>query len=446
MGQNEPHVVVGKITVLGNFITKEKIILRELPFSSGDTLLLHDLPTVFKKAHDNVFNTSLFNFVTIDTLPAQAGLTQVIISVKERWYFIPAPIVQDADRNFNTWLLSPSLYRTSYGVVVTDQNFRGMKENLAIGAITGYVQQYYINYTLPFISTAQTHGLGIGMSYTQSHEIYYQTTDNNIVYYQSDNYNLRKELGARITYSYRKGIYQTHFGEVRFVNATVSDTISKLNPNYFGGGKTVYNAFTFRYAYKRDKRDVQYYPLKGTYFGVDLVKQGTGLFAFESQNTAYIAALWKGYVPLSNGFFGSIMAKTKISTNDPLPYYSQRALGFNNDYVRGYELYVIDGQSYALGKVEVKYQLFKPRIVHFSQIPAEKFNTLHYAFYLTLFSDFGYVENRYTAAGNGLSNKLLNGNGVGLDFVSYYDIVVRAECSLNAEGQWGYFFHFFNAF
>jgi len=440
------ELVVGKIIIVGNFITKDKIILRELPFHPGDTLRKEHWPEDLKRAHDNLINTSLFNFVTIDTLTSILGRSDLLITVKERWYFIPAPVIQDADRNFNSWLLAPTLYRTSYGVVVTDQNFRGMRENLSVTAMTGYIQQYALNYTLPFITKEQTHGLGIGISYTQSHEIFYQTFGNNLEYFKTDNFNLRKELGARVTYSYRKGLYNTHYGEIRFVNAQISDTISKLNSNYFGNGQTHFNSFYLRYAFKRDKRDAQYYPLKGTYFGIDFVKMGIGLSGFESQNSAFVAGLWKGYLPLGHRFYGSLMTKGKLGTNDKLPYFSQRALGFNSDYVRGYELYVIDGESFFLEKVELKYQLIKPATIHFSKINSEKFNTAHYALYLTLFSDGGYVQDHFNYLGNPLSNKWLMGNGCGLDFVSYYDIVIRAEYSLNNIGQRGWFLHFFNAF
>jgi hypothetical protein len=63
---------------------------------------------------------------------------------------------------------------------------------------------------------------------------------------------------------------------------------------------------------------------------------------------------------------------------------------------------------------------------------------------MNLFTDIGFVNNAYTQPGlnNTFENKLLLGYGVGLDFVTYYDIVIRLELSTNIEQETGFFIHF----
>ncbi len=55
--------------------------------------------------------------------------------------------------------------------------------------------------------------------------------------------------------------------------------------------------------------------------------------------------------------------------------------------------------------------------------------------------DAGYVVNNRSFSGE-LPNSLLLSGGVGLDLVTYYDIVTRFELSMNKMGEHGFFIHF----
>ena len=439
---NNEFYRIHKIIVVGNHTTKERIIIRELPFHVGDTLEVSQLEQKLKRARFNLLNTSLFNFVTIDTLPNQPKVLDILIEVKERWYIVPAPYVTVSERNFNSWWLNPTLYRATYGVAVVDQNFRGLNEQLSLGFSVGYFQQYNLNYTLPFIDSKQRNGIGFGLSYTRSHEVYYKTNYNEIYYLRNDDQNLRDELAARITYTYRKDLYLTHTLELRYVNTGVADTLVALNQHYLGPTKNYFSAFFLRYGFKYDFRDIKSYPLKGYFLNLDLSKQGLGLLPHESIDLTVISASIRGYTPLVPRLYIGASLKLKWTPNGQPPYYLQRALGFNNDYVRGYELYVVDGQSFGLLKTNLRYQLLKPKVIKVAQIRTEKFNTLHYALYLSAFADAGYVADRYYQQTNFLNNNFLLGRGLGIDFVTYYDLVMRIEYTWNSLGHSGLFLHF----
>jgi len=73
-----------------------------------------------------------------------------------------------------------------------------------------------------------------------------------------------------------------------------------------------------------------------------------------------------------------------------------------------------------------------------------KFKSLQYAFYLNAFFDMGFADQLYPMheLNNQLENSLLIGYGVGLDFVTYYDIVLRIEYSFNRMNEHGFFLHF----
>ncbi len=146
------------------------------------------------------------------------------------------------------------------------------------------------------------------------------------------------------------------------------------------------------------------------------------------------------YDHLFKRFYLAEGIKLKLSPNAQQPYFVQRGLGFS-DFVRGYELYVIDGQNYGLLKTNVKYQLVKPHTQKLAWVPSEKFSKFHYAFYVNLFADAGYVVDSSYESQNKLANKLIYSTGLGLDLVTYYDLVFRIEATINAQNKSGIFLH-----
>lgn len=56
----EDKLIIRTIHVVGNRKTKESIILRELPFRSGESYLLQDLVKKFEDGRRQLMNTSLY--------------------------------------------------------------------------------------------------------------------------------------------------------------------------------------------------------------------------------------------------------------------------------------------------------------------------------------------------------------------------------------------------
>ena len=75
-----------------------------------------------------------------------------------------------------------------------------------------------------------------------------------------------------------------------------------------------------------------------------------------------------------------------------------------------------------------------------------QFNKSHYSLYLGIFSDLGYVIDKQNNQENNLSNSLLYSNGINIDYVTYYDKLLRIEFSINHLGEKGVFLHFSNPF
>ena len=432
--------IIGSISLSGNKKTKDKIILREFPFKTGDTLWAKDFPVLVKRAQQNMINTSLFNFATIDTVATSNNRVDLFVKVIERWYLWPNPIFEISERNFNTWLENPNLERVSYGAYVVKNNFRGRKENIQFRVRLGYAEQYGFAYNIPYLNKKQNLGLGFSFASSRNHEIQYKSENNKQVFYKDPNNYVRDELGARIRLGYRNGIYASHSMELRYNQANVADTIKYITQNYFSNNANTTRFLSLNFQFRQDERDNKPYPLQGFVAALDVTQVGFGILKDENFSVFRTEILYNRYDKLYNRLYLAEGIKFKLSPNAKQPYFVQRGLGFS-DFVRGYELYVIDGQNYGLLKTNIKYQLVKPHVQKLKWVPSEKFNTFHYAFYVNLFADAAYVVDTEYANENFLANKFIYGTGIGLDFVTYYDLVFRVEGAINGLNKTGIFLH-----
>lgn len=440
-------VVIHDIVIFGNRVTKRYIILRELNFNEGDTLTYAALKLKMKKASENLLNTSLFNFASVDTVhvpfnqESSPVSTRIVINVTERWYTFPVPIFEVADRNFNTWWETKDLTRINYGFFLNRENFRGRKETVALIAQFGYSEQYGFAYRIPYLNKKQTEGIGFSFTWTRNHEIPYGSQYNKVLYFKDHDAHARREISAKFNYTYRQGIYNSYTLEGRFFNGFVEDTITKLTTDYFDNNRKLMECFSLDAFLRRDCRDSKAYPLKGYYLDADITKVGLGILEDEKIDLWYLSASVKKYLKLSDRFYLAGSARGKVSSKTTQPYYYQRGLGYR-DYIRAYEYYVVDGQHYVLGKAGVKYEIIKPHVQKVKMLRSEKFNTFHYALYAEVFGDGGYVvDDLYKTENNPLANQWLYAGGIGINYVTYYDAVLRLEVSINKQKEYGFFIH-----
>lgn len=436
--QNIGDYTISKIALIGNQKTTEKTILRELPFSEGDTIKSTDFEEKLMKAKQNLNNTALFNFIFIDTITSDRSHTEILISLKERWYLWPNPIFEISERNFNSWLENRNFNRVSYGAYLVKNNFRGRRENLQILVRLGYSEKYGFTYSIPYITKKQNFGLAISFGYSRNHEIQYGSKNNQQEFFKDPDKYVRTEMGARLKMTYRPEIYSNYGAEIRYSKAKINDTILFLNKDYFFESKNSIDFFSLNFQYRFDKRDNRAYPLHGFLFTCDATQ--IGLKIRKPNNNSYQIEIHNSnFWQLHKRVFFAESVKFKISPRNT-PYYLQKGLGFS-DYVRGFEVFLIDGQGFGLFKSNLKYQLIKPHIQKIPLLPLEKFNTFHYAFYVNLFADAGYVVDNKWTENNLLGNKIIYSSGIGIDFVSYYDLVFRVEGTWNSLKQIGLFLH-----
>ena len=434
--------VIRNIFIEGNKITQRYIIEKELTLKAGDTLTLVEFHKKAIQSKKNLLNTSLFNFVDIHYSNDSLDFN-VTVAVKERWYIWPQPIVLVEDRNFFDWWQYRTLDRLSYGLYLFQYNLWGRRESLELKLKLGYSQEIGVLYKIPYLIKAKNHGLNFSFLSVKRHEIYYKSMNDKITYMKDVNNVMRTEFNAYLEYVYRTKLYQQHSIKLDYDDIEVRDTIVNTaeNPNYLTDGKNHVSYFSLRYFYKKDKRDSKNYPLEGYDYDVEIKKTGFN-FAPGNINTASFTCTAEKFWKIKNNLYYAAGLRARMFTTPKAPFYIARGLGFSPDYVRGYEPYLISGTNFFIVKSNLKFQLLKPRIFKIPYLRFEKFNTFHYAFYLNALFDIGYIQDKTYTANNSLANTLLMGYGVGLDFVTYYDKVLRIEYSVNRKGLSGIYLSF----
>ncbi|NCP46683.1 MAG: BamA/TamA family outer membrane protein, partial [Flavobacteriales bacterium] len=198
--------------------------------------------------------------------------------------------------------------------------------------------------------------------------------------------------------------------------------------------------FSLLYNFKRDKRNFKSYPTKGYFIEFSAVKNGLGITKKEN-SSMFLLGSYRKYWELSNRFYFATSLKGKYSIERP-PFALLSGLGYNNNFVRGYEFYVINGENYAFFKSQLRYALVKDKVYHAKILSAEKFRKIPIAVYPGVFFDAGYVDDKKLKNTNILNNEMLFGAGASLDLSTYYDIVFRVEYSINRMQEHGLFLHF----
>ena len=443
--ENTREVLIDNIFITGNRKTKDKIILRELSVEIGKYYKFEGLREMLDFDRNKIYNTNLFNTVEVSILELDMEKIDIVVQVDERWYLFPIPLIDIIDRNFNDWVENHNadLSRIIYGLSLYHFNMRGMNERMTLTAQFGFSRRYEFQYDVPYIDRSQQNGLGFFVKFIEYKNLHYDNINNNRVFLESEDI-LKTNIFTGINYVRRNSFYARHFVDFAYSDSEVADTIFQLNPNYHTLSNKRQQYFNLKYKFSYDKRDIVAYPLNGYRLTASVEKSGLGVFG--DVNLLNFRASYAQFWKLPNKFYFSNYTSAYISTPNDQPYSMLNGLGFGNDVVRGYELYVIHGQNYVINKTSLKYDIFSGS-TELKKFPLQQFRHFPYAFYLKTYFDVGYASNVINYEGNQrLADQLLLGGGIGLDVVTLYDIIMRFEYSFNSIGENGLFFAITSAF
>lgn len=420
-------IIIEKIEVFGNDKTKPETVIREMEFGLGDSLSVADFLIKLDRSEQNIRNLRLFLEVSVFLTSLENNNASVTVYLRERFYHAPVPVFKLVDRNFNVWLQDYNLdfSRLTYGLNYSIRNLRGRDQTLTVGFNLGFNQTITASYNVPFIANSNI-GMYSYIKLDRTKQIGYQTFENKLQFLSDDEV-VRSYAQAGFVFSYEENLYNLHSVGLQYMHTNVSDTVLQENPLYLLNGSNKQDFFQFSYRFQRDRRDRVIYPLRGNFWSFEFEKVGLGIF-----NDVNFFNLYGNYIQYFSpgmGFFLSSQFRFKTSAPFRQPYLNQQALGYKEFFVRGYELYVIDGQHYGLFKFNAKKKLLGFNIQSKKFLNDNRYEGFPLEFYFKAHLDAGYVNDRFHMTGNNLSNEWLLGGGIGLDMVLPFDAVLRLEYS-----------------
>lgn len=438
---SEPRIVViSNVLIEGNTRTKPDIILREMKLKTRDSLSYLALQTQLKIDRENIFNTTLFNTVEISIIDLNKNEVELKVKVSERWYTFPTPILELVDRNFNDWWQNQNhdLSRINYGIFLYQKNVRGRNETVLLVLQGGYTKQLGIKYMMPYLDKAQKNGLDLEFSYSENNNIAYKTEDHYRLFVDRD-FPVFSSINAEMNYTFRNTYDTYHSIELNYDNNKVDQLVLDMNPDFFANNSNRQVYFSLGYNFRYDKRDVVAYPQNGYLFDISVRKKGLGFYKDVDLVFAYTRL--SKFFNLGKGFFLDNHTAFYQNFFRKISYNNFGGLGYNYNLIRGYELYIIEGDRFFLNKTSFKKLIFSTE-KSISWIPLEQFQHFPLQILLKTYFDIGYVNNFDDYEENStLSNRWNYGTGVGFDVVTAYDIVIRFEYSINDRKEKGLFFH-----
>jgi len=453
-----PYIHISGIEITGNKLTKEQIIIRELNFKDGDSLATFEpgkairfgqkrfvttdssqLRLLMTYSRENLINTKLFLTVNLSLKQIRNNQYKVLIDVTERHYWWLFPVVKLNAPNFNEWLRDIDWTALSMGLFFSHNNLFGTSHQTSL---VGYIGKSYAvawGYKIPWIGKGQKIGLTFGAAYQNLYTVEYGSLENKrqMLY----DYNSLQNVKLTAMLNLRPGLY--NYGTVKLTGEWVkaSDSLYQLDTSYLAGNKTSNLSLSLYADYYYDSRNSHSYPLKGSLMRVFVNKIGLG-FVSKDVDVFYYGVDLHFYQTISRKFYIAEMVKAEGASGQNYPYYYQLNMGYKKDFIRGYDLYTLKGDQMYYFRSNFKYELIKPSLKKVKPGQEKnKFKTLQYAFYLNAFADCGYVLDKFTE-NNPYNNKMLFSWGLGLDFVTYYDLVLRFEYAFTSISTNGFFIGF----
>lgn len=436
-------LTINKVIILGNKVTRDRIILRELTLQPGDTISDRRIDEVLALDRNKIYNLRLFQTVTVRWITFDQPFIDLVVEVSERWYLFPSPILELADRNFNEWWenYDHDFRRVNYGMRLYQHNFRGRNEYLRLTAQFGFIRKFVLTYRIPNIGKSQKHGIWFDIDYGEPKNVAYATADHQLEFLKLQS-TVKTTFGSQAVYTYRRSFYETHSFSLEYRKSSVIDSLVQLNPGYYYDGATSQRFKAISYTFNSEHRDVVAYPMNGYQFTAYASKIGLGFG--DDVDMAEVNVTYAVHKDLGRNFNISNFTSGYYSLPNKQPYSLYGALGYRRQFLRGYEVYVIEGPMFAMNKTTLKKRIFS-KAWNLEAIPLEQFRYFPVSLYLKSYFDFGYVSNyqRYDdlQINTRLSDRWLAGTGLGLDLVLAYDNVFRFEYTFTREKTSGFFFH-----
>jgi outer membrane protein assembly factor BamA len=433
-----PRLFIDSIRIEGNRHTKPNIVLRELPFKKGDTCQLPQLVGWFEESKRALMNTTLFQQVTVFADTFQADRVRVVVRVRERFNIYPMVFFEPVDRNLNQWLVEQraSLRRVNYGAQLFLNNTTGVGDRTVATVLGGYTQQVDLSYERPYLDKKMKWGLRLGFLFSRNKEVNVATQNDKQIFLRDPDRFIRNVAQVYGEVQYRPRIDVRHRFGLLWRSERVADTVLNRNPNYYPDGALYVRYPRLYYSFNFQHVDYLPYPMKGFLAQAQLTRSGIGSVIDLWEIHVKALKLW----PISPKWSWAVGVYAGWKSPESQPYVNRRFLGYGNQFLSGYEYYVMDGLLGGLARTNLTRALWR----HTIQIPYKKEKEpirIPVRVMARTFLQGGYVHDPAVSVGGRLANQLQYSGGLGMDLLLFYDVLFRLEYSVNRFGENGLFLH-----
>ncbi len=434
--------LVRQISFEGNKKTKSSRLLREVIVQVGDSLTLKQITKKLQISKEQINNIGLFTDVTANLFFDEENQNNVRLhfAVKEGLFFIPIPIIELADRNFNVWWTEHDrdIKFLNLGMNLKLRNISGNADQLDVLGQWGYDRKFIVNYKSPYFDAERKWNFDFRTYYASNKELIYNTLNGDPQYLRDDDQFLRSRFESSISFRYRPAQNSTYKLSFGYFYNTIADEVFEANPDYFTGEAEQRYA-QIKLQYTLEKRNNKYLATDGWYVLGYMAKNGIGnsdqLKSWELGADVFYYHLLNEYWSWNHG----IILRGHY-TRENYPYYDLYKLGGDSEYIRGYEYYQIQGSNLGVFKTSLMRKFLDRKLNLGKAMPFTNYKEMDTKLFLSMNLDYGYVFDEYFYTSS-FVNRNLWGGGIGLNVLLYNKFSCSFEASLNQRKEVGLFFH-----
>ena len=137
----------------------------------------------------------------------------ITINLHEAWFIYPIFYFELTDRNLSEWIYdhNADLSRINITLNLQHNNLTGNKDKLELKFQTGITKKWELSYFLPYITKNNDLGLFFNALHKTSKEITYNTINNKLAYYRSEDLNMLRQIRISAGLTLRSSLHNHHY-------------------------------------------------------------------------------------------------------------------------------------------------------------------------------------------------------------------------------------------
>ena len=434
---------IKELRIYNNKRTKLRLFSQEMRLQLDSTYCSSDWDKWLAKERAWIYGTGLFDTVDVILRPLDTPPEAAIeVSVKERWYIYPRPIISFGQYSAGYWWseLNRSFKYISYGIGLSHQNLRGLNDRLSMNIRLGNEPALLFRYTGPDrkYPSGRLFGYGLLASYASTRSLIFNNVEHMPIALTNDSDFLHTRLSASFLLRYRPRINLRHAIRLTFEYRSISDSLHNQNATFveplsLGQGK-VRRGLGLVYSLVVDRRDQQHYPLRGSYLGIELQRYGLG--AFRDMNLSRFRLNYRKYITLSKNWYLSNLLRSSFSLPLRQAFVDYESLNLSFQ-VRGYQGAFVQGPLFFHFNTLLKRWVFEHSF-RFKRLERRFWRYISYVpitAYGYVYANASWVASYPKFGKQAFTDELLIGIGPGAEILTFYDLIFGSYYAFTRHGS-----------